>query len=92
MDQEDQVKKHNTSRVVKHNPILQGAMSSMHGRKSGMGDREDPLLSTVLIPNILLTTQLMHRLSFLVLPPSKSQDKIFFKGEGYNTPCYRDLK
>jgi hypothetical protein len=39
-DQEDWVRKRNTSRVMKHNPILQSAMSSMHGRKSGMGDWE----------------------------------------------------
>jgi hypothetical protein len=40
MDQEDVVMKCNTSRVVKHNPILQGAWSSMHGRKSGIDDQE----------------------------------------------------
>jgi hypothetical protein len=37
MDQGDRVIEHNTRRVVKHNPILQGAMSSMHGRKKWHG-------------------------------------------------------
>jgi hypothetical protein len=88
MDQEDRVMRRNTSRVVKHNPILQGAMSSMHGRKSGMDNREGLLLSTILIPDILLATQSMHHSLFLVPPPSKSQDEISFKGEGCNTTCY----
>jgi hypothetical protein len=79
MDQQDRIMKHNTSRVVKHNLILQGAM---HGRKSGMDDREVLLLSTVPIPDILLATQSMHLSSFLVLPPSKSQDEISFRGGG----------
>jgi hypothetical protein len=56
LDQEDPVMKRNTSRVVKHNSILQGAMSSMHGRKSGMDNYEDLLLSIVPIPDILLAT------------------------------------
>jgi hypothetical protein len=34
------VMKHNTSRVMKHNPILQCAMSPTHGWKSCLGDRE----------------------------------------------------
>jgi hypothetical protein len=38
MDQEDRIMEHNTMRVMKHNPILQGAMSPMHGRESGMYD------------------------------------------------------
>ncbi len=38
LDQEDRVMKHTTSRVMKHNPILQVVMSSTHERKSGMGD------------------------------------------------------
>jgi hypothetical protein len=74
--------KRNTSKVVKHNLILQGAMSSMHGRKSDIDDREDILLSTVLIPNILLATRSMHHSSFLVPPLSKSRDEISFKGGG----------
>jgi hypothetical protein len=87
MDQEDRVMRRNTSRVVKHNPILQGAMLSMHGRKSGMDDREH-LLSSVPIPEILLATRSMYRSSFLVPSPSKSRDEISFKGEGYNISCY----
>jgi hypothetical protein len=80
MDQEDQVMKRDTSRVVKHNPILQGVISSMQRRKSDMDDREDLLLSTVLIPDIILATRSVHHSSFLVPPQSKSQDKISFKG------------
>jgi hypothetical protein len=82
--------KSNTNKIVKHNPILQGAGSSMHGRKSSIDDQE-VLLSTVLIPDILLATESMHRSSFHAPPPSKSRDEIFFKGgggEGYNTPYY----
>jgi hypothetical protein len=67
---------------VKYNLILQGAMSSMHGRKSGMDDREDLPLSTVPISDNLLTTRSMHRSSFLVPPFSKSRDEISFKGGG----------
>jgi hypothetical protein len=88
MDQKDQVMRCNTSRVVKHNLILQGAMSSMHGRKSGMDDQEDLPLSAALIPDILLATRLMHRSSFLVPIPSKSRDHIFLSGVGCNTLCY----
>jgi hypothetical protein len=40
-------------------------MSSMHGRKNDMDDRED-LLSTVPIPDILLATRSMHHSSILV--------------------------
>jgi hypothetical protein len=57
-------------------------------KKSGIDDREDLLLSTVLIPGIILATWSMHRSSFLVSPLSKSWDKISFKGEDCNTPCY----
>jgi hypothetical protein len=38
LDQEDRIMKPKTSRVMNHNPILQGAMSHTHRRKSGMGD------------------------------------------------------
>jgi hypothetical protein len=38
LDQEDRVMKPKISRVMKHNPIRQGAMSPTHERKSGMGD------------------------------------------------------
>jgi hypothetical protein len=53
MDQEDQVMEHNTRRVMKHHPILQGAMALMHGRKSCMGNREVFLLSTVPVSSFL---------------------------------------
>jgi hypothetical protein len=38
MGQEDQVMKRDTSRVMEYYPILHGAMSFMHGKKSGMDD------------------------------------------------------
>jgi hypothetical protein len=63
---------------MKHNPILRGAMSSMHGRKSGMDDREVLLLSTVLITDILFTTRSMHLSLFLC----SLLVEISFKGEG----------
>jgi hypothetical protein len=81
MDQEDGVMKCNTSRVVKHNPILQGTRPSMHGRKSGKDNQEVLLLSTVPILDILLATGPMHHSSFLAPAPSKCWDEIFFKGE-----------
>jgi hypothetical protein len=80
MDQEDRVMKRDTSRFVKHNPIRQGAMSSIHGKKSGVDDREDPFFSTVLIPDILLATRSVHRSSLLVPPSSKSRNEIFLRG------------
>jgi hypothetical protein len=46
MDQKDRVMEHNIRRVLKHNPILWGAMSPMRGKKSCMGSREAFLLST----------------------------------------------
>jgi hypothetical protein len=72
---------------VKHNTILQGAMSSMHGRKNGMDDRED-LLSTVPIPDILLATRSMHHSSILVPLLLNLQMRFLLRGEGYNIPCY----
>jgi hypothetical protein len=87
MDQEDRVMKHNTSKVVKHNLILKGVISSMHGRKSGMDDREDLLLSTVPISDILIATQSMHCSSFLV-PLLNLGTRFLLRGEGCNTPCY----
>jgi hypothetical protein len=83
--------KRNTSRVVSHNPILQGAISYMPGKKCGKDDQEDLLLSTIPILDILLPTRSMHLSSFLMPPPSKSQDEISFKGGDCNMPCYRKL-
>jgi hypothetical protein len=66
MDQADRVMKRNTSRTMKHNLILQGAMSPIHRRKSSIDDQEDLPLSIVPIPDILPATQSMHCSSFLV--------------------------
>jgi hypothetical protein len=87
LDQEDWVRKCNTSRVIKHNPILQGAMSPMHRRKSGMGDLEVFLLSTVLL-SFLIHGQCVFQYFFCPLL-QKSRDEISFKGGGgYNTSWY----
>jgi hypothetical protein len=66
LDQEDQVRKHNTSRVRKHNPILQGARTPTPGRKSGMGAWEVFLVHCSAVPH---ATRSMHLSSFLVPPP-----------------------
>jgi hypothetical protein len=58
----------------------------MHGRESGMEDRED-LLSTVSIPNILLATRSIHHSSFLV-PLQNLEMRFLLRGKGCNTPCY----
>jgi hypothetical protein len=44
--------------------------------------KKDLLLSTVSILDILLATWSMHHSSFLMPPPSKSQDEISFKVGG----------
>jgi hypothetical protein len=81
MDQADRVMEHNTRRVMKHNPILQGAISLMHRRKSCKGNREVFLLSTVPMSSFLRGQCIFHH--FLCSPSShKSQDDISFKGEG----------
>jgi hypothetical protein len=66
MDHEDRVMKHDTSRVMKQNLILQGAMSPTHRRKSGMDDQEVLLLSTVSISFLLHGQCIFHH--FLCLP------------------------
>jgi hypothetical protein len=76
LDEEDRVMKCNTSRVMKHNPIRQGAMSPTHGRKSGMDDREVPLLSTIPISFLLPSQCIFHH--FLCPLLCKSWDEIFF--------------
>jgi hypothetical protein len=62
---------------MKRNPILQGMMSPMHGRKSGMGDQEVFLLSTV--PLSLICDQCIFH-HFLCPLLHKSQDEVSFKG------------
>jgi hypothetical protein len=44
LNEEDQMMMCNTSRVVRHHLIQQGALLSTHRRKSYIGNREDPLL------------------------------------------------
>jgi hypothetical protein len=74
---------------MKHNLILQDAMSPKHERKSGTGDRESlPLFNC---PAVLLAPQSMHHSSFLILFLHKSWDKISFQGGGCNTLCYESL-
>jgi hypothetical protein len=61
MDQEDRVMEHNTRRVMKYNPILQGAISFMHRSKSCMGNQELFLLSVVPISSFLCSQCSFHR-------------------------------
>jgi hypothetical protein len=60
--------------------ILQGAMSPTHERKSGMGDREVFLLSTILLSFLLRGQYILHH--FLCLLLCKYWDEISFKGGG----------
>jgi hypothetical protein len=54
--------------------VLREAEKKMHGRS-----RSSPPSDC---PDILLSPRSMHPSSFLVPPPSKSRDEIFFKGGG----------
>jgi hypothetical protein len=76
LDQEDRIMKCNTSRVMKHNPIRQGAISPTHERP-----RSFPPLHYLDIP---LPPRSMCPSLFLVLSTSlrKSRDEISFKGGG----------
>jgi hypothetical protein len=69
LHQEGRVMKQNTRRVMKHNPILQGAMLSTHGTKTGMGNREDFLFSSVSIFHPLFFLASRHPSSFYCVPP-----------------------
>jgi hypothetical protein len=87
LDQEEQVRKRNTSRVMKHNLILQGTMSPMHGRKSCMRDWEVLLCSIVPKSSVLHGQCVLHH--FIVLPPLINLGTRFLlRGEGCNTPCH----
>jgi hypothetical protein len=61
LDQEDWVMERNTSRVMKHNLILQEAMSPTHERKSCIGNRGIFLLSIVSISSFLHGQCIYHR-------------------------------
>jgi hypothetical protein len=61
LDQEDWVMKPKTSRVMKHNPTQQGAMSPMHDRKSCMKDWEVFLLRTISISSFPHDQCALHR-------------------------------
>jgi hypothetical protein len=82
LNQEDQMMKCNTSRVVRHHLIRQGDMLYTHERKSGMHNREVSPLSTV-PPSFLLRGQCVVHRCFLCSPSfRKSRDEISIKGEG----------
>jgi hypothetical protein len=86
LDQENRVRKHNTSKVMKHNPILQDAMSPTHGRKSGMGDWEVFLIQLFHYPACYAVNA-----SFIVscAPFFVNLMTIFLlRGEGSNIMCY----
>jgi hypothetical protein len=79
MDQEDRVMEHHTRRVMKHNLILQGAMSLMHGRKSCMGNQEVSLFQR----SKYLCFSMINASFIVSCAPSsfhKSWDEISFKG------------
>jgi hypothetical protein len=86
LDTEDRVMKRNTNRVMKYDLILQGAMSLMHRRKSGMGDREAFLVQRFSCPSCYTINA-----SFIVsCAPSiiNLEMRFLLRGEGYNTPYY----
>jgi hypothetical protein len=53
-----------------------------------MDDREDLLISTVPILDILLATRSMHHSSFLVPLLLNFETGFLLREEGCNTPCY----
>jgi hypothetical protein len=78
--------KRTTTRVMKHNLILQGEMSPTHRSKSCMRDQK---VSPINCPKILGFPRSMCPSPFSCAPPSsrKSQDEISFRGGGAVTPC-----
>jgi hypothetical protein len=80
IDQENWVMEYNTRRAMKHSPILHGTMSPTHGRKSGMGDREVFLLSTIPLSFLIHSQCVFYR--FLYPHLHKSWDEISFKRGG----------
>jgi hypothetical protein len=90
LNQEDRVIRRHTSRVTKRNQILQGAMSPTHRRKGGMGDREVLLHLTILRSSFLHDQCALH--CFLCFPPPfvNLGMRFLIRGEGCNTPCYRN--
>jgi hypothetical protein len=86
LDQEDRVMKCDTSRVMKHNPILQGDMPPMHERKSRMGDWKVFFLPGLPISSFLYNWCILRR--FLCSPPFINLETRFLLRGGYNTPCY----
>jgi hypothetical protein len=67
LNQENRVIRRHTSRAMKRNQILQGAMSPMHRRKGGMGERE-VLHLTVLISSFLHDQCALYRFLCFPLP------------------------
>jgi hypothetical protein len=88
LNQEDRVMRCHTSRVMKCNQILQGAMPPTHRRKGGMGDWEVPLHLIILITSLLHNQRVLHR--FLCFPPPfiNLGARFILRGEGCKTPCY----
>jgi hypothetical protein len=84
LNQEDRVMRHHTSRVMKRNQILQGAMSPMHRRKGGMGYREVLLHLIILMTSFLHDQRVIHRFS---CPSFENLEARFpFKGGGLEHP------
>jgi hypothetical protein len=90
MGQEDRVMEHNTRRVMKHNLILQGAMSLMHGRKSCMGNREVSFFqrSRYLRFSVINASFIV---SCSLSPFINLKMRFLLRGKGCNTLCYKIL-
>jgi hypothetical protein len=87
LDQEDRVMEHNTRRVMKHNPILQGGMSLMRGRKSCMGTWEvsffqrSRYLRFSAVNASFIVSCALHPFINLGM-------RFLLRREGCSTPCY----
>jgi hypothetical protein len=90
LNQENWVMRRHTSRAMKRNQILQGAMSPTHRRKGGMGDWEVILHLTILISSFLHDQCALYH--FLCFPPPfvNLRTRFLLRGEGSNTLCYRN--
>jgi hypothetical protein len=88
LNQEDWVIRRHTSRVMKRNHILQGAMSPTHRRKGGMGDQEVLLHLTILISSFLHDQCALHY--FLCFPPHfiNLRTRFLLRGKCCNTLCF----
>jgi hypothetical protein len=83
-----------TTRVMKHNMILNGEMAPMHRREGCMKDQE--FFSFFQLPQYPISSGYLVSPLFIIscTPPPllrNSRDEISFKGEGCNTLCYGSI-